>query len=185
MSASKKRVDLLLVERGLFESRARAQAAIEAGLVTADGKPAFANATVRLSQAEWTWLRGRNDASPIVAAVADRVAPFTPGSEILPGITPVALTGHTPGHVGYQIASKGDRLLDIGDTAHSAIVSLAEPAWPVGYDNDKKQGEATRERLLAELAHDHERIFAPHFPYPGVGTIVAKGEGYAFVPAEK
>jgi 23S rRNA (cytidine1920-2'-O)/16S rRNA (cytidine1409-2'-O)-methyltransferase len=35
---SRKRADLLLVERGLFESRARAQAAIEAGLVTADDK---------------------------------------------------------------------------------------------------------------------------------------------------
>jgi len=33
----RKRVDLLLVERGLFESRARAQAAIAAGRVTADG----------------------------------------------------------------------------------------------------------------------------------------------------
>ncbi|HEY0330700.1 MAG TPA: TlyA family RNA methyltransferase [Rhodopseudomonas sp.] len=35
----KKRADVLLVERGLFESRARAQAAIEAGLVSANGKP--------------------------------------------------------------------------------------------------------------------------------------------------
>ena len=35
---ARKRADLLLVERGLFESRARAQAAIEAGLVTADDK---------------------------------------------------------------------------------------------------------------------------------------------------
>jgi 23S rRNA (cytidine1920-2'-O)/16S rRNA (cytidine1409-2'-O)-methyltransferase len=34
----RKRADLLLVERGLFESRARAQAAIEAGLVLADDK---------------------------------------------------------------------------------------------------------------------------------------------------
>ncbi|MFN5715158.1 MAG: TlyA family RNA methyltransferase, partial [Bradyrhizobium sp.] len=33
-----KRIDVLLVERGLFESRARARAAIDAGLVTADGK---------------------------------------------------------------------------------------------------------------------------------------------------
>jgi 23S rRNA (cytidine1920-2'-O)/16S rRNA (cytidine1409-2'-O)-methyltransferase len=33
------RADMLLVERGLFESRARAQAAIEAGLVTANDKP--------------------------------------------------------------------------------------------------------------------------------------------------
>lgn len=33
-----KRIDVLLVERGLFESRARARAAIDAGLVTANGK---------------------------------------------------------------------------------------------------------------------------------------------------
>jgi 23S rRNA (cytidine1920-2'-O)/16S rRNA (cytidine1409-2'-O)-methyltransferase len=36
---SRLRIDRLLVERGLFESRAQAQAAIAAGLVTADGIP--------------------------------------------------------------------------------------------------------------------------------------------------
>ena len=36
---SRQRADLLLVERGLFESRAKAQAAIAAGLVTANGAP--------------------------------------------------------------------------------------------------------------------------------------------------
>jgi 23S rRNA (cytidine1920-2'-O)/16S rRNA (cytidine1409-2'-O)-methyltransferase len=35
---SRRRADRLLVERGLFESRARAQASIAAGLVTADGR---------------------------------------------------------------------------------------------------------------------------------------------------
>jgi 23S rRNA (cytidine1920-2'-O)/16S rRNA (cytidine1409-2'-O)-methyltransferase len=39
MPPPRKRADLLLVERGLFESRARAQAAIEAGLVMANDKP--------------------------------------------------------------------------------------------------------------------------------------------------
>jgi 23S rRNA (cytidine1920-2'-O)/16S rRNA (cytidine1409-2'-O)-methyltransferase len=39
MASPRKRIDLLLVERGLFESRARAQAAIEAGLVLANGRP--------------------------------------------------------------------------------------------------------------------------------------------------
>jgi 23S rRNA (cytidine1920-2'-O)/16S rRNA (cytidine1409-2'-O)-methyltransferase len=39
MAPARKRADILLVERGLFESRARAQAAIEAGLVMANGKP--------------------------------------------------------------------------------------------------------------------------------------------------
>src|SRR5215813_953323 len=38
MSAPRKRIDLLLVERGLFESRARARAAIEAGRVVANEK---------------------------------------------------------------------------------------------------------------------------------------------------
>ena len=37
-AASRKRVDVLLVERGLFESRARARAAIDAGLVVANDK---------------------------------------------------------------------------------------------------------------------------------------------------
>jgi 23S rRNA (cytidine1920-2'-O)/16S rRNA (cytidine1409-2'-O)-methyltransferase len=36
---SRRRADLLLVERGFFDSRARAQAAIAAGTVSADGEP--------------------------------------------------------------------------------------------------------------------------------------------------
>ena len=39
MSAKKDRIDRLLVERGLFDSRAKAQAAIAAGLVTANAEP--------------------------------------------------------------------------------------------------------------------------------------------------
>jgi 23S rRNA (cytidine1920-2'-O)/16S rRNA (cytidine1409-2'-O)-methyltransferase len=38
-TSPRKRADVLLVERGLFESRARARAAIEAGGVVADGRP--------------------------------------------------------------------------------------------------------------------------------------------------
>ena len=38
-TTARKRVDVLLVERGLFESRARARAAIDAGGVTANGRP--------------------------------------------------------------------------------------------------------------------------------------------------
>ena len=38
---ARKRLDVLLVERGLFESRAKAQAAVEAGGVSVDGKAAL------------------------------------------------------------------------------------------------------------------------------------------------
>ena len=155
------------------------------GLITAAGKSAFPKATIRLSDTEWQFMKTRPDAAPIVAAVGAQVKPFAAGGEVVPGIASVALPGHTPGHVGYQIVSEGHRLMDIGDTAHSSIVSLARPAWPIGYDGDQREGEATRERLLKQIAASHERIFAPHFPYPGVGRIVVSGAGYAFVPERK
>ena len=152
------------------------------GLVTADGKSAFPKAVIRMSKTEWAWMQGHKGAATIVRAVAGQMKPFTPGTPILPGITPIAIPGHTPGHVGYQIESKGRHLFDVGDTVHSSIISLAKPQWAMGFDNDEQQGEASREKVLAKLAADHERIFAPHFPYPGVGYIVKKGDGYGWVP---
>ena len=58
----RQRADRLLVERGLFESRARAQAAIAAGLVTADGAPVrkaseeIASGAVLQAEAEHPWV---------------------------------------------------------------------------------------------------------------------------------
>jgi 23S rRNA (cytidine1920-2'-O)/16S rRNA (cytidine1409-2'-O)-methyltransferase len=59
---ARKRADMLLVERGLFESRARAQAAIEAGLVTANDRPvqkpseAIAADAVISAQPAYPWV---------------------------------------------------------------------------------------------------------------------------------
>ena len=48
----RERVDVLLVERGLFESRARARAAIDAGGVTADGRPVMKASELIAANAE-------------------------------------------------------------------------------------------------------------------------------------
>lgn len=153
------------------------------GLLAADGTLAFPNAAVRMSMPEWEHLRTTGDKA-LVAAITPKVQAFIPGTMVLPHIASVSLPGHTPGHSGYRIGMGPTALLDIGDTAHSSIVSLVHPEWPIGYDGDKPLGRATRERLLARLAQNGERIWAPHFPYPGVGRIVKRGTGYAFV-AEK
>ncbi|WP_019515108.1 MBL fold metallo-hydrolase [Sphingomonas sp. Mn802worker] len=154
------------------------------GLGDANGKPAFPKAVVHLSAPEWQSIQqGRG--MDVVPAIKAQVTTFEPGATVLPGIIAVALPGHTPGHSGYRITSGKQSLLVIGDLAHSAVVSLAQPAWPIQYDGDKPQGERTRVAELAQLAATHQRIFAGHFPYPGVGYVVRSGAGYAFQPERR
>jgi glyoxylase-like metal-dependent hydrolase (beta-lactamase superfamily II) len=99
-----------------------------------------------------------------------------------PGVTSVALNGHTPGHVGYEITSGKQSLLDIGDMAHSSVISLKKPEWTVQFDDNKTTAMATRNAMFARLAKSHELVFAPHFPYPGIGHVVADGDAYTWVP---
>jgi len=152
------------------------------GLASADGKPAFPNAVIRMSTAEWDWMKNQTDAAALVKIIDGHVQTFTPGATIAPGVTSVALNGHTPGHVGYEITSGKQSLLDIGDMAHSSVISLKKPEWAMQYDNDKTTAMATRKATFIRLAKSHEWVFAPHFPYPGVGHVVAEGDAYTWVP---
>lgn len=153
------------------------------GLVDAQGRSVFPQATIRMSSKEWTFMQSETDSRKIAAVVKAQVKTFELGQLVLPGITPLALPGHTPGHVGYEIASQEYRLVDIGDMAHSSIVSLAKPDWTILWDSDKAGGAETRRQELRQLATTHELMFAPHFPFPGVGKIEQSGDGFSFRPA--
>lgn len=150
------------------------------GLVDIQGKSAFPSATIRLSGREWASMRATTNAAvPVIRA---QVKTFDPGDQILPGIKPIALFGHTPGHIGYEITSEEKKLVVTGDMAHSSIISLAKPEWTLAWDSDKKAGTITRRQELQNIVDTHELIFAPHFPFPGVGRIERSGEGFKFVP---
>lgn len=152
------------------------------GMKGADGKTAFPKATVRMSANEWAAMQKDAGSKATVDAISAQVKTFTPGVSILPGVTPIALYGHTPGHVAYEIASQGQKLIDIGDTVHSYVLGLNEPGWVDGFDGDKPEGIAKRTAEVKLLAASKELVFAPHFPYPGVGRIEAAGAGYKWVP---
>ena len=152
------------------------------GLATGDGRLAFPHAVIHMSAKEWAWMKSQASNQALAKLIGARVRPFSPGGSVAPGVTAIALYGHTPGHVGYEIASGGKKLLDMGDTVHSSIISLVEPNWANGYDNDMKLGEATRRTTLTRLAASNEWVFAPHLPFPGVGRIRAKGEGFSWEP---
>jgi glyoxylase-like metal-dependent hydrolase (beta-lactamase superfamily II) len=152
------------------------------GLVDAKGNLAFPKATIRMATAEWTYMKSLSVAAELVKEIDGHVQTFTPGAPIAPGIRSVALNGHTPGHVGYEISSGRQRLLDIGDLAHSSLLSLKRPDWTMGFDNDPAVAKATRRATLTRLAKDQELVFAPHFPFPGVGHIAADGDAFSWVP---
>ena len=152
------------------------------GLVNADGASVFATATVRMAVAEWASIKAQPTNARLIAAISAQVKPFEAGAAVLPGITSVDLNGHTPGHSGYRVTSKGKALLAIGDMAHSYVISLAKPDWAMGYDRDRKLGAERRRTVLGQLADSGDLVFSPHFPYPGTGHVVRAGDGFAWKP---
>ena len=151
------------------------------GLLDAQGKPAFPNATIHMAGAAWSWMQQKG-APAMARTIASRVQAFEPGASIAPGIASVSLPGHTPGHVGYEITSGRSRLMYIGDIAHSAIVSLARPEWSIEFDGDHALANETRRKALGALARSGEWVYSPHFPFPGVGHIAAVGKGFGWQP---
>lgn len=153
------------------------------GLLTLEGALAFPNAAVHLSAPEWDALKRDKDAAKLADAIAPKVATFQPGAAILPGVvTAVPVDGHTPGHSAYEIASNNERLLYIGDSAHHFVISVQRPEWTVRYDGNAPLAQTSRRALLQRAADNHLRIYAVHFPYPGLGHIQAQGDSFVWAP---
>lgn len=170
------------------------------GIAAADGKAAFPNATVYVSQDEAKfWLnpevaaKAPKEAQPYFKAAQDSVAPyvaagklkeFKAGDTLLPGVVSVPLTGHTPGHGGYLLASGGQQLLLWGDVIHSHAVQFSRPEVSIEFDTDAKQAIASRKKILAEAATKQLWIAGAHLPFPGIGHVRSSKPGYAWVPVE-
>lgn len=153
------------------------------GLLGPGGALAFPNAAIHMAAPEWAAMQANKDQAALVAAIASKVAPFAPGAVILPGVvTSVAVNGHTPGHSAYEIGSGPDRLLYIGDSAHHFVISVAKPDWRIQFDGDGAAAAASRRALLQRAADQNLRLYAIHFPYPGVGRVKAQGDGFVWAP---
>lgn len=154
------------------------------GLITKTAALAFPAATIHLSAPEWAALQADPDkeAKQLVAAIAPKVAPFKPGAQVLPGVQAMATQGHTTGHSSYEIGDGPDRVFYLGDLAHHFVISVQRPEWSMQYDGDRAAAEAMRQQTLTKLAADGTRVFAVHFPYPGIGHVVAEGSELLWQP---
>lgn len=153
------------------------------GLVRPDGALAFPKATIHVSAPEWASMQADASLAKVAPAIAPKVATFQPGATLIPGVvTAVEVKGHTPGHSAYEIASGDQKLLFIGDTAHHFVISVQRPDWTVEYDGDPKTAEASRRALLQRAADQDLRLYAGHFPFPGLGRVKARGDGFVWIP---
>jgi glyoxylase-like metal-dependent hydrolase (beta-lactamase superfamily II) len=158
-----------------------------------DGKALYPNAKLYLSAKEHEYFTKTNINQGAVAALApysSRLTTFEPGEfgsslkELLPGISPIASYGHTPGHTIYLLENGGAKLIIAGDYLHIALVQFPNPDISASYDMDKQAAAASRRQILDYSAKNKVPIGGMHVVYPGIGTVEPDGNGYRFTPAK-
>jgi glyoxylase-like metal-dependent hydrolase (beta-lactamase superfamily II) len=174
------------------------------GLIDADGKPAFPNATLYVAKPEADyWLstaeptvpdvfkehfrKARNLVKQVLQPYIDRnrFKTFEFGPLPIPGITAAAIVGHTPGHTAYTIESQRQKLVIIGDVVHFAAVQFARPDAAVMFDVDPKLAVATRQTLFQLAADDKPLVAAMHVAFPGIGRLRSDANNaYTWLPVE-
>ncbi|MFP6849021.1 MAG: MBL fold metallo-hydrolase [Pseudomonas sp.] len=170
------------------------------GLLSADGKAAYPNATVYVPQADADfWLsdkaasqapqasRGmfkmsQQSVAPYIAQ--QRLKRYSPDSQLFAGVSVIASNGHTPGHSSYLLSSKNQSMLVWGDIVHSYAVQFAKPEVVIEFDTDSAKALEARKKLFAEAARDKLWVAGAHLPFPGIGHVRTEGSGYAWVPVE-
>ena len=168
------------------------------GLTTQDGKRVFPHADVYVAKADSDfWLspdiaaKAPKDAQPFFQSAQAIAAPYIKagkwhtfrGSEkIVDGMELVPLSGHTPGHTGYEFSSKGQKVLFWGDIVHALRVQLQRPEVTATFDIDQSAAAATRHELLTRLAREDVLIAGPHMNFPALGRLHKEGNGYGWAP---
>lgn len=164
------------------------------GGLMSGGKSTFPNASYVIGAVEYDfWKSGnlpknrlgvRKLFNNLVAPHAPKTKMIKAGGEIAPGVHSMGLPGHTPGHIGYRLESKGKQLVIWADACNHYVMSLQRPDWHVVFDMDKEQAGQTRKKLFDMLHKDKLAVIGYHMPFPSVGYLEkASADGYRWMPA--
>jgi glyoxylase-like metal-dependent hydrolase (beta-lactamase superfamily II) len=160
-----------------------------------EGHLVYANACYYIWKTEWDFWT--SEAAPAKAperhvsiarrhleAIQDRLTLLDREGEIVPGIDAIPAPGHTPGHIVVSVSSTDERLLYISDTVFHPL-HLEHPAWVPIYDIIPEQAAASKRRIFGQAVEEKARVIGQHFPpFPSLGYVVKKGEGWQWRPIE-
>jgi glyoxylase-like metal-dependent hydrolase (beta-lactamase superfamily II) len=155
------------------------------GGIAGDAGATFANAKIVTGSAEHNhWMGAANEGFDAkVRPLNDKISFLDDGGSVTGGITAMAAFGHTPGHMTYRIESEGKNLLLMADLANHYVWSLAHPDWEVRFDLDKAAAAASRRKVLGMLAAERMPMIGYHMPFPALGYVETRGDGFHYVPA--
>lgn len=155
------------------------------GLMGEDGAPTYKNARYVTGQVEYdAWAKMDDEGFKTkVQPLAEKMSFLGDGGSAVAGITAMAAFGHTPGHMVYMLDSGGKQLLIAADMTNHYVWSLAYPDWEVRFDADKAAAAETRRKVLGMLAADRVPMIGYHMPFPGMGYVETRGDGFHYVPA--
>lgn len=155
------------------------------GLTDEAGAPTFPDAAYVAGQVEFDAWAAMGDElfEAKVRPFAEAMTFLAADGTVAPGITAIEAFGHTPGHLAFRIESGGQQMVATSDTANHYVWSLGHPDWEVAFDADKAQAAATRRQLFDMIAADRLAVVGYHMPFPGVGFVETRGEGFRWVPA--
>lgn len=170
------------------------------GAIDQAGQPTFPKARYVLCKDEWEFWTSEPDLSPlpvadyirdlilscarnVLPAIRDQVDVIDAEAEIVPGIQAMAAPGHTPGHMAVVVSSGGEELICPADAAIHPL-HLEQPSWYAAVDLLPGQGLTSRRRVLERAAANRSLVHAFHFPWPGLGHVVAKGTAWQWQPIE-
>jgi len=161
------------------------------GSLQNNGTAVFPKAKIYLSAIELEYFTKTSVNQGAVAALApysSQTVTFEPAelgqklTEILPGISPIAAYGHTPGHTAFLLENSGEKLLIIGDLLHVALVQFPVPEISATYDTDQKAAALIRRQALDYAAKNNIPVAGMHIVYPGMGNVSVDGTGFKFTP---
>jgi glyoxylase-like metal-dependent hydrolase (beta-lactamase superfamily II) len=172
------------------------------GVLKPEGGVTYPNARYVMARREWEfWMDSEPDLSTALISdgfrqgmryqartalpqIEHALDLLEPGEEFAPGISFVAMPGHTHGMAGVEIVSGADRLLYIADAFMHPVISVKRPDWRVAMDLDHPAAAKTRRDLLNRLTESQELVLAPHFPWPALGRIVNRSGEPEWVTAD-
>lgn len=164
------------------------------GLIDENGHKNFPNAKVWLSPEEYSyWLEnpglGEEDEKNAADARTalkpyDRLVPSIADGEIVPGITAVALPGHTPGQTGFLLQSEGEQLFFLADVL--SVPSIQAPMPEIGFvtDTDGPLAVQTRIKALEDAANNRMLVAGPHLEFPCLSYVKKEAIGYRLIPKQ-